>query len=86
MHAVVTQVSISDREGAQQALENEVVPRVSGSPGFVAGYWVALGEGKGAAVMVFETEENARAVADQIQPPPQVTFDSIQVGEVAASA
>jgi hypothetical protein len=86
MHAVVTRVTIHDPEAAQTALENEVVPRVSGAPGFVAGYWVRLGENKGSAVIVFESEDAARTAAGQIQAPEPVSFDSVEVGEVAANA
>ena len=86
MHAVVTRVSISDPEAAQATLESEVVPRVSQAPGFVAGHWVALGEGKGTAVIVFDSEDAARAAADRLQPPPSVSFDSVEVGEVVAQA
>jgi len=39
MHAVVVRVSIGDPEDAQKALTEQVVPRVSRAPGFVAGYW-----------------------------------------------
>jgi hypothetical protein len=86
MHAVVTRVTIQDPDAAQQALENEVVPRVSGAPGFVAGYWVRVAEDKGASVVVFESEDAARTAAERIQAPAPVTFDSVEVGEVAASA
>jgi hypothetical protein len=37
MHAVVVEVSISDPEGAEPVLREQVVPRVSQAPGFVAG-------------------------------------------------
>ena len=86
MHAVVTRVTIQDPDAAQAALENEVVPRVSGLPGFVAGYWVRLAEGKGTGVAVFESEEAARTAAANIQPPATVTFDSVDVGEVVGHA
>jgi hypothetical protein len=86
MHAVVTRVTIKDRDAAQSTLRDEVVPRVAGSPGFVAGYWVQVAEDKGSAVIVFESEEAARTAAERLQPPPAVTFDSVEVGEVVANA
>jgi len=87
MHAVVINVTINDREAANNSLNNEVVPRVSGAPGFVAGYWVDVGDNKGASVIVFESEDAAKGVAGQIQAPGDfVTFDSVQVGEVVAHA
>jgi hypothetical protein len=52
----------------------------------VAGYWVRLAEGKGTSIVVFESEEAARAMAEQVTPPPDgsVTADSVEVGEVVA--
>jgi hypothetical protein len=86
MHAVVTTVTINDPDAAQATLENEVVPRVSQAPGFVAGYWVRLSEDKGASVVVFDSEDAARTAAERIQAPAPVTFDSVEVGEVVANA
>jgi hypothetical protein len=87
MHAVVVNVTINDREGAQQALTSDVVPNASQAPGFVAGYWVALGNNKGTSTVVFESEDTARAAAERIQQGREfVTFDSVQVGEVVGSA
>jgi hypothetical protein len=89
MHAVVVSVTVHDPEAATANLREEVVPRVAGSPGFVAGYWVALGPEKGGrAVIVCESEEAARALAGQIEAPPGdlVTIDSVDVGEVVANA
>jgi hypothetical protein len=37
MHAVVVKVTINDREAAERALNEQLVPRVSQVPGFVAG-------------------------------------------------
>ena len=38
MHAVVVKVNVDDSEAAMARLRDEVVPRVSQAPGFVAGY------------------------------------------------
>ena len=87
MHAVVVNVTVNDRDAATSSLHEEVVPRVKQAPGLVAGYWVALPNGKGVSVIVFESEDAARAVAEQVQPPGDfVTFDSVEVAEVVASA
>jgi hypothetical protein len=88
MYALVIRVSIPDREKAEAFLKDQVVPRVSQAPGFVAGYWAHPGEGRGASMIVFESEDAAKAVAEQIQqaPPELVTFDSIEVAEVVAHA
>jgi hypothetical protein len=89
MHAVIVSVTIKNGEQATTYLRNEIVPRVKQAPGFVAGYWVRIAGGdKGRGTIVFESEDNARAVADQIQQAPgeAVTLDSVDVGEVVESA
>ena len=42
MHAVVVHVTVNDRNVAIENLRGRLVPTISGLPGFVAGYWVAL--------------------------------------------
>ncbi len=89
MHAVVVRVSIGDVEAAQKGLEEIVVPRISQSPGFVAGYWTRAEDGSnGLSMLVFESEDAARAVAERIPAsvPDGVTFESAEVREVAANA
>ena len=93
MHAVIINVTVNDAEAATANLRDNIVPRVREAPGFVAGYWVRLeGGDKGRATIVFESEEGARAVAEQITTPTEgaasdaVTFDGIDVGEVVVSA
>ena len=89
MHAVIVSVTINDGEEATKHLRSEIVPRVKQAPGFVAGYWVRIeGGDKGRGTIAFESEDNARAVADQIQqnPNPGVTIESVDVGEVVESA
>jgi hypothetical protein len=87
MHAVVVRVTIKDREPAEKALREQVVPRVSQAPGFVAGYW-ARKDDNGLSMIVFESEEAARAVSEQIaSPDPEaVTVDDVELREVVASA
>jgi hypothetical protein len=89
MHAVVVRVSINDVETAQKGLEEVVVPRVSEAPGFVAGYWTRSDDGSnGQSMLVFESEDAARAVADRLgtDVPEGVTVDGAEVREVVASA
>jgi hypothetical protein len=91
MHAVVTKVSVSDAPAATEFLRETIVPRVSQAPGFVAGYWVRLeGGDEGNSTIVFESEEAARAAADQIRATvgsnPGVTLKDVTVGEVVANA
>ena len=90
MHAVVVSVTINNFDDAVATLRGEIVPRVSQAPGFVGGYWVAINDrAQGRGTIVYESEDAARAVADQIQQAPtnnDVTIDSIEVGEVTAQA
>jgi hypothetical protein len=88
MHAIVIRVTINDREKAEGLLKEQVVPNVSQAPGFVAGYWTNLGGDNGASMIVFESEDAAKAVAETLRQAPAefVTFDSLDVAEVIAHA
>jgi hypothetical protein len=88
MHAVIVDVSITDVEQAQRELRERLVPMVSQAPGFVSGVWIAAGEDKGHSVVVFETEEQANAMAQQVgsATPTGVTVETTSVHEVVASA
>jgi hypothetical protein len=67
------------------ALDEKGIPRLKQAPGFVAANWVSLDDGTGRGMVVFESEEAARAAAEQIRTNPPagdaVTIDSIEVAE-----
>lgn len=86
MHAVVVRVSVTEREPALAALRERVVPQTSQAPGFVAGYWT--GKDDGLAMIVFESEDAARAASERIPEgvPEGVTLESVEVREVVANA
>jgi hypothetical protein len=94
MHALVTRVTIHNADHTREMLNSQVVPAVSGAPGFKTGYWTWLpdgGEVNGLAMMIFESEEQARAAGDRIRAvaaegADDVTLDSVEVREVVASA
>ena len=87
MHAVVPNVKVNNPDAATAALRDQVVPQVSGTPGFVAGYWVRLDAGRGTSLVLFASEDAARAAAAQAELPGDFgTFDSVEVGEVVANA
>ena len=90
MHAVVVNVSINDVERGVAMLHEEVVPRASQAPGFVAGYWLKSDDNRGLSVLVVESEEAARALAQQVEsggpPSDAVTLESVEVREVMAHA
>lgn len=85
-----TQVSVRIEAGredeARQGLVEQVLPRVKGSPGFVAGYWFAPDGDTGSSVVIWETKEHAEAMAARLQPgahpAPPVTVERVEVREV----
>jgi heme-degrading monooxygenase HmoA len=87
MYAVLVRVTVSDTEGAEQRLREEVVPQVSSAPGFQAGYWTREGN-SGLSMVIFDSEENARAGAQRVEGgvPEGVTLEGVEVREVVASA
>ncbi|TMK97906.1 MAG: hypothetical protein E6G34_09465 [Actinobacteria bacterium] len=89
MHAVITKVTINDRATAEGYLREQVVPNAQQAPGFVAGYWVRT-EGEGRGVIVFDSEDSARAASERIRERiggnPGATLVGVSVGEVVASA
>ena len=87
MHAVVVSVTINDGEAATKMLREQVVPQVKHAPGVVNAYWARGDEGRGGSMIVCESEEAARGVAEQIQSGPPaasdaVTIESVEVREV----
>ncbi len=87
MHAVVVRVRISEEEAAVAALRDEVVPQISQTQGFVAGYWTRKDD-TGLSMIVFESEVAARAVSERIPGtvPEGVTLENVEVREVVAHA
>lgn len=87
MHAVVVKVTLTEPDLALQALRDEVVPRVSQAPGFVAGYWTRK-DSTGLSMIVFESEQAAAAAAEMIpnSVPDDVTLEDVEVREVVANA
>ena len=90
MHAVVVRVTINDFDRGRQFLTEEVVPRAKQAPGFVAGYWTTSeGNDNGLSMIVFESEDAARGVAQMIESQGMdegVTLEGTEVREVVASA
>lgn len=87
MHAVVVKVTVNDQGTAQDELRTRVVPNVSQSPGFVAGYWTRAGN-EGLSMVIFESEDAAREMAERVPQtaPEAVRVESVEVREVVASA
>jgi hypothetical protein len=87
MHAVVVKVNIDDSQEATARLREEVVPRVSQAPGFVAGYWTRK-DNTGLSMLVFKSEEAATNAEERVRAnmPDAVTLESTEVREVVANA
>jgi hypothetical protein len=87
MYATVIHAKIHDKAEAERGVVEDVIPMIKGAQGFVAAYFVAIDDAHGISIVVFETEEQARASA-----PPEgsvaagVTLESLQVGEVIGAA
>jgi hypothetical protein len=86
VHAVLVSVKIHDFEAGLQELREQVIPRVKQAPGFVAGYWFAPAGDQGWSTVLFESEEQARAAAERIEPPQNVTIQNVDIREVVAHA
>jgi hypothetical protein len=94
MHAVLVEVDTSgqpDPQAGLKLLREQVVPGVSQSPGFQAGYWLRpLEDAKGTSLVLFDTRENAEAASQELSVGssvgPGVTVVRKEIREVAASA
>jgi hypothetical protein len=87
MHAVVIDVTISDRTAAEAELDG-LAAQVSAAPGFVAAYWVHLAGDKGTSMLVFDNPAAAEGLAAMARTAPAaaVTTERIEVGEVIRHA
>jgi hypothetical protein len=94
MHALVVRVTIHNADRTREVLNGQVVPQLSGTPGFKTGYWTwssGGGQLNGLSMIIYDSEENARAAGDRIgaiaaSAPDDVTLDGTEVREVVASA
>jgi hypothetical protein len=90
MFGVVVKVELPEGgtiEQGRKQLNEQVIPQVKASPGFIAGYWLSPPTGReGLSVVLYEDEQSARAAAANIEPPPPVKLLNVEVREVAASA
>jgi hypothetical protein len=92
MHAVVVRVKIDDFDAARQRLKEDVVPRASQAPGFVAGYWTRSQDGgNGMAMILFESEESASGATEMIRAAANddrggVSLEGVEVREVVEHA
>jgi hypothetical protein len=93
MHALIVRVTIHNADRTREVLNSQVVPQVSGAPGFKTGYWTwsTGGDLNGLSMIIFDSEENARAAGERVSAiaasaTDDVTLDGTEVREVVASA
>jgi hypothetical protein len=93
MHAVLIEVDVAgvDRDRGSAALREQIVPATKALPGFQSGTWLTGGpDSKGLSLTLWDTEDNARAMADRFGPGSSPTASAsvvrCEVREVAASA
>jgi hypothetical protein len=87
MYGVVTRVTVNDGESATQNLRENIIPRVKEAQGFKNGYWLRK-DNSGMSVVLCESEEDARALAEQMRSANfvGVELEGIEVREVVADA
>lgn len=93
MHARVTHVTIHDADRTRELLNSQVVPAVSGAPGFQTGHWTwSTGDSEltGLAMMVFDSADNASGAGERVKAAAEssddVTLNYVEIREVVASA
>lgn len=84
-----TRIDMSQFEDARKVLDSEILPRVRQLPGVVAGYWLQPVDGKGMAIIVFDSKEGAESPVPNAQPgespAPGVTVERVETREVIGS-
>jgi hypothetical protein len=89
-NVVFVNVDATQADPARRGLHDQVIPRVSQTPGFVAGYWLEPLDGKGISVTLWESEQAAREAAGLIHaassPTTGVKVDRIETREVIGQA
>jgi hypothetical protein len=94
MYGVIVEVKIDPNRSdeAQQMLDEIVVPMAKALAGFGSGKWLRSLDGdEGRSLLLFESEDAAKAAAEEIRsqgPPPgvAVTLERVAAYEVLAEA
>ncbi len=85
--ALVMQVQlVGSPDDADKMLHEILVPKAQAQPGFQSGTWLHDGTGKGMALIVFATGEEAEAAKAALTPPVGPKRVSANVWIVAAEA
>ena len=86
---IEARVDPSREDEARRMLREMIVPKTKAFAGFVSGYWLKALDGDTiTSVHLYDTRENADAIAAQIQPPPgaPVALVSVATQELLAQA
>lgn len=71
MYAVLIEVDVAgvDREQGIKALREQILPAIKALPGFRSGTWLTGGaDGNGLSLTLWDTEDNARLMAERFGP------------------
>src|SRR5262245_31826721 len=89
MHAALVRLTVDPEQApaAAEALTSDILPRVRSAPGLVAGYWLEPADGQGFALVLFETEEQAREAAPPVSSwdAPGIDITEVELRRVAAT-
>jgi hypothetical protein len=94
MYAVFTEVTATEAQtDAGRKVLNETAAPMARERGAKGGYWLAPQGGRGVSIVVFETEDEARAAASMFkvgeppmpEAPEGVTMKTVEVREVLAA-
>ena len=90
MHAALVRLTVDPEQApaAAEVLTSDILPRVRSASGFVAGYWLEPADNRGFAVVLFETEEQAREATPPLSSwaAPGIEITSVEFRRVAATA
>lgn len=93
MYAVLIEVNVRevDPNEGLKGLREQIVPAISQLPGFLSGVWLpGNAAGRGLSLTVWDTEANARTMADRFGPESSphagAAIERWEVREVAATA
>jgi hypothetical protein len=88
MHAAVVSLTIDPAQApAAAAALTDMLPAITGLEGFSGGYWLEPAGGRGLAMVMFETEEQARGMIEATGgwTAPGVVIEQVDIRRVAVS-
>jgi len=90
VYAALVRLTVDPEQApaAAEALVRDILPRVRSASGFVAGYWLEPADGEGLSIVLFETEEQARAATPPIDgwAAPGIAITDVAFRRIAVTA